>query len=407
MPAAVPARPRLGAVEPRDAVAAYQERGRLAPTFNWHDVWQEEHAGQFMVSGVAQADILQLFQEALRASVSQGVSAADFARQVKPLLAAKGWWGDIEITDPQTGEIRVTRFNDARLQLIYDTNLRQSYAAGRWAAIQRNKARQPLIMYRTMHDDRVRKQHAAWDGLVLPADHPFWRAHYPPNGWRCRCTAFALSERELERRIARGENINQTPPPDVLVYYRDPRTGEPLGIPIGIDPGFAYNAGEARVKRPSQLLREALDSADPALAREQIQAALGAENFARFVADPVAGEELPVGLIDAAVAQALGAKTRTVMLSGDTLNKQAKRHPEVGAGDYAVWVQQAIDLGTAIQDGPRSIIYLLEQDGWVAVVKATVSGEGLYLTSLRRVSRNEVRRDEEITRLRAKAQRGQ
>lgn len=122
---------RIGTAEPRDAFEAFARRGDLAPTFNWWDVWQDEHAGKFMVAGVAQADVLQLVYTQLAGALGRGESLADFSKALKPALVAKGWWGDVEITDPKTGEIRTTRFNDARLRLIYDTNLRQSYATDR------------------------------------------------------------------------------------------------------------------------------------------------------------------------------------------------------------------------------------------------------------------------------------
>jgi uncharacterized protein with gpF-like domain len=32
-------------------------------------------------------------------------------------------------------------------------------------------------------DGRTRPMHAAWHNTVLPFDHPFWKTHYPPNGW--------------------------------------------------------------------------------------------------------------------------------------------------------------------------------------------------------------------------------
>lgn len=406
MPQPLPPTLRLGTAEPVEAVAAFVARGLLQPTFNWHDVWQAEHASKFMVAGVAQSDVLQLFQDALREPLAKGLSLAAFADRLRPALQAKGWWGDVEITDPSTGELRTTRFDAARLRLIYDTNLRQSYAAGRWARIERGKARQPLVMYRTMRDERVRASHAAWDGLVLPVDHPFWHAHYPPNGWRCRCTAYALSEADLQRRLARGERLRTEAPPEVEVAYRDPRTGQTAHAPLGVDPAFAYNPGRVGLAQAAELQRTALDALPPPLAKAQVNQSLRAADFRRFLARPVKGEELPVAVVGAADAVRLGAVTRTVLLSGDTAAKQAARHPEVSADDYAAWVQLALDSGEKLQDGPRSLVYVLERDGWVAVVKATVSGRSLYLTSLRRLSGAEARRDSELRRLRAKAQRG-
>jgi SPP1 gp7 family putative phage head morphogenesis protein len=408
MPTALPTSFKLatvGSAEPKDAFEAFASRGLLQPSFRWRDVFQEEHAASFAVAGVAQRDVLQLFRDELDLSLREGRSAADFAKRIRPALAAKGWWGDVEITDEATGETRITRFDERRLQLIYDVNLRQSHAAGRWARIERNKRRQPFVMYRTMRDERVRASHRAWDSLVLPVDDPFWHQHYPPNGWRCRCIAFALSERDIAERIAQGEPIRLHAPPEQLVDYVNPRSGEVVKVPPGVDPGFAYNPGQARLRELSKLQRTALDTVRPELASAMVREGVRSQNFERFVTSPVAGEMLPVAMLSAADAAAIGARTRTVMLSGETAEKQAQRHPEISAADYQ-WAQLAVDAGERLQDGAHFVVYVLERDGFVLVLKSTVSGDGVFLTSFRRLSSNEARRDAELRRLRGKAVKG-
>lgn len=53
----------------------------------------------------------------------------------------------------------------------------------------------------------MREEHAELNGITLPADDPFWREYYPPNGWRCRCTTvevnrgkYPVSDSEEARR---------------------------------------------------------------------------------------------------------------------------------------------------------------------------------------------------------------
>jgi SPP1 gp7 family putative phage head morphogenesis protein len=258
VPIATPPGLLVGTIEPRDAIAAFEQRKLLQPSFRWQDVWQEEHTRALAVAGVQRLDVLQVFEEAFKTKFAQGGTLADFAKAVRPELAAKGFWGDVEITDPATGESRITRFDNRRLQLIYDVNVRQSYAAGQWARIERNKARMPFIIYRTMDDDRVRPEHAAWNNLVLPVDHPFWQAHFPPCGWRCRCKAFALDQAGIDRLKAAGKVLQFDAPPEQLINYVNPRTGEVAAVPKGIDPGFAYNPGKARDEQlHEQTLRKA------------------------------------------------------------------------------------------------------------------------------------------------------
>jgi SPP1 gp7 family putative phage head morphogenesis protein len=246
MPTPIPSGLRLGYAEPRDAVAAFERRNLLQPSFRWQDTWQEEHSRAFAVAGVQRLDILQVFREELDTAIREGLSLADVRPRLRARLVQQGWWGNIAITDPATGDQRIARFDNRRLGLIFDVNVRQSQAAGRWERIERNAVQFPFILYRTMRDERVRASHRPWDGLVLPVNHPFWKTHYPPNGWRCRCTAFAVNQRDIERRRAAGETLRTEAPPIDWVTYVNPRTGQVVPVPRGIDPGFAYNPGQER-----------------------------------------------------------------------------------------------------------------------------------------------------------------
>src|SRR5690606_9211623 len=90
----------------------------------------------------------------------------------------------------------------------------------------------------------------------------------------------------------------------------------------------------------------------------------------------------PLAYLGKAVADRLGARTQLVALSEDTLAKQLKRHPEIIQDEYAL-VQKAIDEGEAILDSrDGSLIYILEQEGYVTVIKATKTGKAVFLTSL-------------------------
>ena len=58
--------------------------------------------------------------------------------------------------------------------------------------------RYPYWRYDTVGDNRVRSSHAALDGKVLRADDPWWKTHYPPWDWGCRCIVTELSEGDVE-----------------------------------------------------------------------------------------------------------------------------------------------------------------------------------------------------------------
>ena len=143
------------------------------------------------------------------------------------------------MVDPRTGEKRIVRVGPRRLATIFDTNLRMAHARGRWERIEALKEEMPYLRYVATLDARTRPDHRRWHGTVLPVDDPWWRSHYPPNGWRCRCTVQQLSERDLRRR---GREVTPRPR-DGTRKWTNRRTGEILDIPDGIDPGFERNVG--------------------------------------------------------------------------------------------------------------------------------------------------------------------
>ena len=89
---------------------------------------------------------------------------------------------------------------DWRTRVIYETNLRSSYAAGRYRQMKDVAERRPYWRYR--HSDvseNPREEHLGWDGLVLRHDDPWWDTHYPANGWGCKCFVETLADRDLRR----------------------------------------------------------------------------------------------------------------------------------------------------------------------------------------------------------------
>jgi len=86
--------------------------------------------------------------------------------------------------------------NGAWLDAEMDLSRKMSNASKLWMDIQEDKKLFPLLKYVTVGDQRVRDEHVLLDGIVLPVNHAFWKNHFPPNGWRCRCTSEQLQEDE-------------------------------------------------------------------------------------------------------------------------------------------------------------------------------------------------------------------
>lgn len=269
---------------PQEAVEYLQGRDQLAQTFSWQDMWHEEHARMFTVSRLTNLDILQSIQDGITRSVNGDLSRRDWTKNAEQLLRDAGWWGRKEVLDPATGEMVTTIFDSARLKLIFDTNTRMAYSAGLWQRIWRNKKTHPYIRYITKRDERVRLSHRAWDNLTLPVEHPFWQTHFPPNGWRCRCRAMSISQAEYDKGMSPlGETLNKTAPEVGTRDWVNKRTGVIESVPLGIDPGFAYNPGlAARQANLAEFEAQKLAQASPALAaayRAADNAAMKTRNY--------------------------------------------------------------------------------------------------------------------------------
>lgn len=239
---------RIFKVTPDDAIAYLRARELLTTTDDWHALWQDEHAIQFTVSRLAREDLLKTIRDAITRSVDGDMSRRDWTRDITAALMDAGWWGEKTIVGAD-GEERTTKFDAARLKLIYDTNTRTAYAAGQWERIQRTRDTHPYLRYITMGDERVRASHRTWHNLVLPIDHPFWDTHLPPNGWRCRCRVVAISQRDYDQGLAPdGSPLIKASPNIDMRDWIDRRTGEVRQVPTGIDPGFGYNPGKAAAR---------------------------------------------------------------------------------------------------------------------------------------------------------------
>jgi SPP1 gp7 family putative phage head morphogenesis protein len=248
---------------PREALEFFRRKG-LKPTFAWQDMLREEHDAAFTVAKMLDLDLLSDVKELMDKAIAEGQLFKQFRESIEPMLFNKGWWGKQLMTDPLTGETKLVQLGSPRrLRVIYDTNLRTSYAVGHWAKIQANAKTQPFLMWDAVNDARTRPAHRAWDGLILPYDSPWFDTHWPPAGWLCRCKIIALSETDLRRMGKSGPD--QTPPLD-LQPWTNPRTGVTEMIPAGVDPAFAYNPGKSRLTH----LKKALEEKSQAIKKKRV-----------------------------------------------------------------------------------------------------------------------------------------
>lgn len=194
------------------------------PTERWDDIWKGAHDRAFVVAGAMKADLLADLREAV--APLQRTTLEQFRKDFRAIVQKHGWHG-------WTGE--GTKAGEAwRTRVIYETNVRASHAAGRYRQLTDPKTLQAMPFWRYVHNDSVmhpRLQHQAWGDakLTLPHEHDFWKTHFPPNGWGCRCRVVAVR--------APREGDATTPPAGWAQI--DAKTGEQ----VGIDKGWGYAPG--------------------------------------------------------------------------------------------------------------------------------------------------------------------
>ena len=247
---------------PNTAAAAFFARKLNLPSNEWSDLWREAHDKAFTVAGTLNDSgekALAQIREAVRAAIEDGETIEEFKKRFDDIVAKTGW-------DYRGGR-------NFRARAIFETNLRTSWAAGRFAQMDEIKSERPFWQYRHGGSAQPRPEHLAWDGLILHADHPWWRTHYPPNGFGCTCHVVCLSAREVDREwkkaggkgeapklsadspgIAFGHDKNGklvTPhvygPDDLTVSVSVKGKGE-VRVPRGIDPGWDYVPGKAALE---------------------------------------------------------------------------------------------------------------------------------------------------------------
>ena len=245
--------PYVMPTEPPPRVAEWFRQKKIEPSFDSRDVWRDEHQVAFTVAKMTEVDLLQDMHEAMSRAIEEGTSLDEFVRTQSKRLQELGWWGRQDRIDPRIGHIRrVLLGSPAGLRLIYETNLRTSLAAGQWDRIEQTQETHPYLLYQLGPSKNHRPQHVGWHGTLLPADDPWWRSHFPPNGFGCKCWVRQVSQVETDRRKWKVSER----PPERYVTREDPRTGLPVSMPEGIDPG--WDVSHRRTQR-AERLRQVLE----------------------------------------------------------------------------------------------------------------------------------------------------
>jgi uncharacterized protein with gpF-like domain len=382
-------------LDPKDTVRAWEMRAPLKPTVRWTEMVHEQHAVAFTVAKVAKLDLLRQIQTSLDSVIRTGGTLEEWKKGLIPTLKSAGWWGAVANKE-LTGTDEPIVVNERRLRTIYDTNVRMSLSSGHWARIQAQKDVLPYLRYLPSTSEHKRPLHISWYGTLLPVDDPWWRTHFPPNGWMCKCHFEQVSARRMAKK---GWSV--TPFADIAggpAVEFVPASGKPISVPAGIDPGFSYNPGIAHLQavaaKAANSIQLAVDAGLDAAARQTVQEVISDVAFTQFIAVPEIS--FPVAILNAADKATLDAEASVVMLSRATMEKQNARHEDLALDDYRQ-LQRIIETGIAEQESAERMRYFWKDDAgkwWRAAVKRTASKLELFVTSYHRLNFKEGRKIE-------------
>ncbi|MHC8308207.1 PBECR2 nuclease fold domain-containing protein [Pseudomonas sp. GT1P32] len=155
------------------------------PTRSWTDIYTSEHDYAFVVAGAVKRELLVDLRAAVEKSIANGTTLEQFRKDFDQVVGKHGWQYQSE--------------RGWRTNVIWETNLRQSYNAGREAQ---------------MADPELRKR----QGLTIgPA---------PAIEWE-----------------------------DRVIGKNSPNGSRTVRVPKGIDPGFEYAPGQSRLANSVPQLR--------------------------------------------------------------------------------------------------------------------------------------------------------
>lgn len=225
------------------------------PTQRYDQIREQEHDWAFSVAGATKATLLQDLRGAVGKAIAEGTTLQQFKDEFNEIVTRQGW-------NPKGGK-------DWRARIIYDTNLRTAYGAGRYEQQTDPETSDTTPYWQYNHgDSRVpRPHHLALDGKVFRKDDPFWAHSYPPSGYNCKCFVTTLTPGDL-RRLGKDR-------PDVA-----PQIGEAGEIEIngerkpfnyGPDKGWGFIPGKSRLENRQEILQQLLDRLPPEL-RAQVEA---------------------------------------------------------------------------------------------------------------------------------------
>ncbi|WP_419057178.1 phage minor head protein [Kluyvera georgiana] len=304
---------------PKEAVSYFRAKGHNV-TWNWYEQLTDAHARAFTVAKAVRLDVLNTIRDEVDRAVHDGITRQEFTRTLAPRLQKLGWWGKQIVVDTEGNAKEIELGSPRRLATIYNVNMRTAYNSGRYAQMMNNVEDYPFWQYVAVMDGRTRPEHAALNGLVFRYDDPFWKTHYPPNGWNCRCRVRALSAERMKAlglKVSYGASFVHTHDVDAgidettgEIFRTESTTFDNGRVKMTPDVGWSYNPGSAAFGTDQTLIRKVIETRDPQL-REQVIQSLNNSRERQLAFSVWAKRTLASGRVGDAV-QTLGFMSESV-----------------------------------------------------------------------------------------------
>ncbi len=177
---------------PHDEAMAFIKGKPIVSQRVFKKLLPELKARAFAVAGIESATVLQKVRDRL-ADLPKGAQwddvKKDVMRDISPFLVTS--------EDPEEAAAQ-ERGAKSRAELLLRIHGFQSYSAAAYRELDEQRDVFSHWKYLSMEDTKVRHTHAALNGVILPSDSPFWRYHYPPWEWGCRCQVVGITEDEVD-----------------------------------------------------------------------------------------------------------------------------------------------------------------------------------------------------------------
>lgn len=172
---------QLDAVPFEQAISAMVARGIVLPAFYYNVLPTILKSYTFSVAGLANVAQLQQVLDSLTKATAEGVSYAEWVASVK------------------ANKMAIATLSPNRLDTIFRTNIQSMYIRGREEQAITHQATRPYLMIDAINDNRVRKNHLAFDGIVTTLYSNIYNSWMNRDKYKCRCSFITLSQRQATK----------------------------------------------------------------------------------------------------------------------------------------------------------------------------------------------------------------